>query len=234
VKVDLTSFTDVANHALYDPSVVTSHAEDPEKTLALVPDGRLFVVDTAADGEIHWRLYVDEPMPAELQPRIERATRDILLRVPTGRLCASGLEYVGQSDDTATSSVGVPAGNYLVDVFELDFDWDRDIAPVLEREIGAGYKRELRVGPLGGLAIFVGLVVAVIGALTWHVSLLGAGLGVLLLGVVVLAVGLPKGDYEAKKRAIAMRFPSLVLVLRPLADDADVTGHEGAVLRCAE
>lgn len=232
MRVDLTSFTDVAQHALYDPGVALPPADDSDRVLAAVPDGKLFVVDTAADGELHWCLFVDEPLPADLGARVERETPDALLRVPTGRLATSGLEYVGRAAEKATATVEVPPGSYLVDVYELDFDWDRDIVPVLEREIGAGYRREGRVGPVGGMLVLSGLVAAAIGLFSWSFSVFGAGVGIAVLGAVVLAVGLPRGDYEQRKRAIAMRFPSLVLVLRRLPDATDLARHRGAILRC--
>ena len=89
MKVDLTSSTDVARHALFDPGAIAGESVAPDRMQALVQHGRMFVVDTAADGEIHWRLYVGEAMPAEFQPRVLRETRDILLRAPTGQLHAS-------------------------------------------------------------------------------------------------------------------------------------------------
>lgn len=230
MKADLTSFTDVAQHALCDDSIAPSHGSDHSELLGRVPDGQLLVVDTAADGEIHWRIYVDEPLPDELRTAIESETKDVLLRVPSGKLVACGLEYVGRAEARAKTSLDVPAGNYLADIYERDIDWDRDIGPTLEQELGADYKREGWVGPLGGVLLLAGIVICLVGAFSWSLLLLAIGLGTATLGVVVFRYGLPKGDYEHDKRAIAMRFPALVVVLRRLPDDADLAPYRGTVL----
>src|SRR5689334_22022568 len=109
--------------------------------LASAETGALLPMYTAADGEIGYRLFVDEELPYEMRQRIAKTTKDVLLRVPSGKLVASGLEYVGEATEAA-SSAEIPAGNYLIDVHELDYDWDKDIEPVMKKELGPLYKRE--------------------------------------------------------------------------------------------
>jgi hypothetical protein len=230
VRVDLTSNTDVAQHALYDPGVAVTHTGDGEDVLAAVRDGQLFVIDTAADGEIHWCLLVGEALPANLRPRVERETRDVLLHVPTGQLCASGLEQVGRPPDSSRTEVHLSPGAYVLDVYELDFDWDRDVVPVLETELGTDHTRELRIGSLGGFLFVLGLVVVAIGVIRGTFWLASAGVVAGALGVAVLALGLPKGDYDQKKRSIAMRFPSLVVVLRCVDADPELATYRGAIV----
>jgi hypothetical protein len=228
--VDLTSFTDVAQHAVYDDSIGPMAGDDFRELHDRALDGWLLIFDTAADGDIHLALYVDEPLPDGLTSAVVHETREVLLRVPTGKLVASGLEYVGHAKPNAKSTVELPAGNYLVDIYERDVDWDRDVAPTVERELGPAYKREGWVGPLGGVLVFAGITVVVIALFAW--SLLSFGIGMLVgaLGIAMLVLGLPKGDYERQKRAIAMRFPTDVLVLRRLPDDVDVASYRGAVI----
>jgi hypothetical protein len=229
MRADLTSFTDAGMHALYDPSIAVPREE---KVLDAVATGDLFVIDTASDGEIHLCVYVGEPLPEKFQPRIERTTCDALLRVPSGQLWASGVEYVGYPEDGTATTMTVAPGTYLADVYELDVSWDGEIVPVLKRELGPSYPREALFGPLGSFSIFLGLAGIAVGALTGVWLVLGAGLGVGLLGLSMIKFGVPKGDYEQRKREIAMRFPSLVVVLRPW--DGDPGKHRGTILHTAD
>jgi hypothetical protein len=228
VRADLTSWTDVAQHALYDASVPSPTDEVEEFLESSAPDGQVLVVTTTGDGELHWCVFVDEQLPDRLRARVKHETRDVLLRVPTGQLRASGLEKIGYPADG--TNVEIPAGTYLVDAYELDFDWDHDIEPALERELGAGYKREGRVGLLGAPLFWGGLVCAAIGVFGWRWRFLAIGVGMVALALLILALFSPKGDYQERKRAIEIRFPFLVLVLRQLPAGSDVSAFRGAIL----
>ncbi len=229
MKADLNSFTDVAQHALSDDKIAPPKGDGFSELLGRVPDGQLFVVETPGDGEIHWRIYVDEPLPDEMRASITRATPEVLLRVPSGRLVASGLEYAGRAKPEAKSGIDITPGNYLADIYERDVDWDRDIGPTLEKELGADYKREKWVGPLGGMSVLAGIVVTIVGVFAWSILVMAIGLGIATAGIIVFRFGLSAG-YEVKKSEIAKRFPSLVVVLRRLSDDADLKPYRGAVL----
>jgi hypothetical protein len=232
VKADLNSFTEVAQHALCDDKIAPPIGDGFSDLLGRVPDGELFVIETRADAEVNWRIYVDEPLPAELEAKITSATPDVLLRVPSGRLVASGLEYVGRTRPEAKSGIDIAPGNYLADIYERDVDWDRDIGPIIEKELGADYRREKWVGPLGGLSVLAGIIMTIVSVFAWSLLLMGIGLGVATAGIIVFRFGLSSG-YEVNKAKIAMRFPSLVVVLRKLPDDADLKPYRGTVLGAA-
>ena len=228
MRFEMTSWTDVAIHALYDPTVAKrEHKLDGVHASAATGD--LLAID-AGDGDLGLGVYLDEPIPADFEARVQNITRDILLRVPSGRLCATGLENIGDEAEMKASTISVPPGDYLVDAYDLEFDWDRDIDPVLVRELGSSYKRELRLGGFGGAVLLGGLVSAVLGLVLWRPGVLIAGILGILIGIGALRLGVPGADFEARRDAIVRRFPSVVLVLRRLPADADLAAYHGAVL----
>lgn len=218
MNADLTSGGGDA--ALYDPSI-GKQGEDLEAAaragtvLAMYGDGLVY------------RLFVDEELPEPLRAKISTTTKDVLLRVPSGKLIASPLEDVG-IPAKAESSVHVPAGNYLVDVHELDYDWDRDIAPTLLAELPE-YSRERWVKPTGGALTLLAIGCLVGGGFALSIPVLVAGAGLLAAGLGLARV-LTGASYQAKKAAVAKQFPGLVLVLRRLDEGADLSAHAGKQL----
>ncbi len=227
MHADLESGTDAAHHVLYDPSIAAKVGND-EEVQAAAEAGSLLAMYTAADGPLGYRVVVGEELPDELRGKIATTTKDVLLRVPSGKLVASGLEHAGDPAK-ADSTLELPAGNYLVDVHELDYDWDRDIAPVLDKELGSAYRREKLGGPIAGALTLLGVGALVYGAIAWNLTFPIAGAAAAVLGFVLPRLIVGKG-YEAKKADIAKRFPGLVLVMRRLADDADLSAHAGKLL----
>lgn len=218
MHADLVS-PEVDEHALYDPSIGAQRDVD-----AATRAGTLLAMYASG---LEYRVYVEEPLPEALQQRISTTTKDVLLRVPSGKLIASALADVGQPAK-ATGSLHLPAGNYLVDVHELDYDWDRDIAPVLIAELPA-YRRERSGKPIANVLTLLGIGGLVGGAFAWNLLVLVAGAIALVAGL-GLGRALTGKSYLANKEAIAKRFPGLVLVLRRLDDGVDVSAHAGKAL----
>lgn len=227
MHADLESGTARAQHALYDPSIAWNVDDDKALEVA-VRAGSLLAMHTVTDGSLDYRVYVDEELPETLRPRIitTTTTKDVLLRVPSGKLVASGIEHVRGPE---AASIELRPGNYLVDVYELDYDWDRDIAPVLSDELGGAYRREVIVTPLTSALLLVGIGAGIGGLIAWNLTIAIGGAAALALGFGTSRL-ISSADYEAKKTAIAKRFPGLVLVLRRLDDGADLTAYEGKQL----
>jgi hypothetical protein len=232
MRFDITSGTDAAHHALYDPSLGT-RIDDLEDVDERVASGSLWAVYTAADGSIGYRLQVDEELSSELAAHVRKHTTGNWLRVPSGSLCASGLENVDKPDRKDTT-IKIPAGSYTLDVYELDFDWDSDIVPAIKRELGTAYRRENRVGPLGGVLIVGGFFTLIASVLAWSVLVLGIGVALIALGILVLRVGLPNKEYFARRDQIAAEFPELVVVLRALTPDADTSAFKGELFHLVD
>lgn len=229
MPITVTSGTDVAWHALYDAGTAAGELDDIESRVAR---GELLVIDTASDGELGYLVCIDEPLPDAYRSHVRAHTPDLLLRVPSGRLQASGAEEIGTTGPHL-KTFELPAGTYLADIYELDYDWDRDIEPVLERELGPDVHRESRAGTSGGILIVGGLLAFFAGLFTWTLPVLGAGVAAIALGALVLYLGLPRAAYFERKQAIALRFPPFVIVLRRLADDADTSRYKGLIVRWA-
>ena len=151
--------------------------------------GHLFVLHTGADGGGPVDVYIDEPVPAEIQARLTPLGDELVLALPSGQLIVDGVEFYRARKPDATLSgraVTVPAGNYLLRCYTPG-DEDQDAAPRpaqdLETIVGKDelryYERVTRsgcviglglpllfpiLGPLAGWRIaFATTVVAVIG-----------------------------------------------------------------------
>jgi hypothetical protein len=227
MQADIESGTDGAMLVLYDPASGATAADhkDPD---AAAESGAILALDTASDGSFHYKLFVDEELPYELRTRIKRTTRNVLLRVPSGRLVASGIEYVGDVTKAETT-VDVPPGNYIVDIHDVDYEWDRDIDPVLQRELGATYSREQILGTVAGIMFLGGIVAAVIGLGKWTWEILVGGLASSVLGFACGKLAAPR-DFEARKAAIVNRYPLVVVSMRRLPDDADISAYKGQLV----
>lgn len=227
MHAELESATDIASHVLYDPSI-GGRVEKEAEVEAAARAGTLLAMYTAGDGALGYRIYVDEDLPDALRGRVATTHEGLLLKVPSGKLVASGLEHHGDATKAAATAE-VPAGNYLVDAYELDYDWDRDIVPVLRAELGSAYGRDTMIRAVSGLLILAGVGCLVAGALAWSVFVAVGGAVALVLGLGLARLA-TTAAYEARRREIELRFPGLVLVLRRLDAAADLSAHAGKPL----
>jgi hypothetical protein len=247
------SGTDVACHALFDPAA-TAGAAAEELGEALAEGGRLLSLYTASDGSLALQLLVDEALPDAWRARAKTVVERLLLRVPSGTLVLAGLEYVDNAEEVAKASSYAHArsasltsgrvlpGAYEADVLLLDWDDAREIAPEMKRKLGVQYSVEQVLGPLTGVAFFVGLVgtiAALIGAAgsavkgawppAWYVAaplLLAAGF--------LAAKWLERPEWCGRRRAAESEFPEVLVLLRRLPDDTDLASRRGGVARLAE
>jgi hypothetical protein len=249
----LASGTDVASHAIYDPAA-TSHLTEKEIAGALYEmlyeqeplKGNVLLYDEASDGSTMFRIYVDEQIPEEFVKRSEAKVENLLLKVPSGTLVASGVEYLNNKKEieaaapftpggsSLVTKVKIPKGNYLVDAYEISFDWDKDIAPLIENETGSLWSREGRLGPMVGLGVvstLIAIAVLVLGTIFsgWAWSnfwWLTIPITWLAISALLFKILIPK-KYWKKKDEIAARFPPNILVFTRLPDDADITKYHG-------
>lgn len=141
----LESGTDAANMVLFDPEVLPAGRAEfgQEEVEAAAAEGRLVHWYTAADGSFRLRLYVEEPVPAELASRAVNGVTGRLLRVPGGRVYFAGVELLldGETAWRSEASAGLPPGDYVIDAFEVD--WTEGDDQAFQRHW------EARVGVLG-------------------------------------------------------------------------------------
>ena len=247
--VMLESGTDGGSHALYDPAA-TAHlpsADDPkllDHILGDAPDtGLILINNTAGDGGAFYHVYVDQDMPERLAMRASHVTKDLLLRVPSGRLLATGIEYLNDASMEAgpyevghpymVSRADISPGNYLVDVYEIDWNWDTEIRSILKEKCGIWVTVDgpvMRFGCMGAVGALVLLAINTIWAiqgqsalLVWWTWALGA---VLLLFPLIAFRAIPETYWKTKSR-IAAQYPENVLHFRRVPEGDDLSQYRG-------
>jgi len=106
-----------------------------------VAAGDVLLYSFGGDGEIQMRLLLDEGMPEAFQPKVCEHQRDLLLKIPTGRLLLCGLEFTGIEAEkllaprgsSAGCTAEVPPGDYLAEVYDLDWGEEPDAIAAGER-----------------------------------------------------------------------------------------------------
>ena len=174
---DLKAMTDAAMCAIFDPVALAHLLElswyDIDKMTGCdegIVDqnqdaGNLITHSIASDGSFTFRFYVDEDPPEEAIDEPVSSFSGALLKVPSGKLCAVGYEYLPQKesriatiDDYDTDDMGeshaIPPGNYRVDGYNLAWQYDveesRSITEVFKDLFGRGKPK-----PVEPYAIFV-------------------------------------------------------------------------------
>lgn len=164
--------TDIAMLGLWDAQHARRELKEldyEEMEQALQADakgGRLFYVKTGSDGECDVNLYVDEAIPDDVQHFYKSLNRKFLLRCPSGRLVAGGLEeYAGTARGPVSDSepVQVDAGDYVLEFHELnegDINDPAHLAAVVGEEdhayfLARGQTPRLGCGLLAASTVFL-------------------------------------------------------------------------------
>src|SRR5262245_61494341 len=121
----LTAGTDAASVVVFDPAALPNNFEekypdDPISQLEqLSQAGRLFWLDTHADGEYLLGVYIGESLPSALQPFAKSLKLFDQFHVPSGRLFFTGMEYAFRTNDNALrkhphmgEAADIPPGQY--------------------------------------------------------------------------------------------------------------------------
>jgi hypothetical protein len=246
--IDLESGTDVAIHALYDPEAVPdsvqSLTEDwPTVSEQLTAEGRMLFWETHSDGGMNYRIFVDESLPPPLQRRAVVVGRDLLLRVPGGTLVACGGEYINDQEQLRKarqrpngiggllSVATVPPGNYLIDGYVLDWSWNEEIEPELQKELGRKYAVENHVTRLGCLLMAGGLIGGAFFLIAdgWRSVPGWCSIALFLVGIIAqYALEFYLGaDYATRYKEVERRFPYTLLAMKRLDANADISSFKG-------
>ncbi len=126
MPVRLTSGTDVATHLLYDPRAMAHRINAPhdswfDKIEEDAQHANVLAYFSGADGTAELAIYVDEEPPADLVARA-RPKQTGHLKVPSGRLLATGMEYLTPEHLSAPDPAGLldlPVGGYDVEAFTV-------------------------------------------------------------------------------------------------------------------
>jgi len=256
VWFELKSGTDCAVHALFDPASVLHIINDATQDFLTedvleqdVEQGHLFLYSQSTDGGVTFRIIVGEPEDEERIALASHRVAGALLRVPSGRLYAAGMEYLCRPGEPPVSAeeysvwpewmgqtAAVPAGDYLLDAYEAP---DEERPPTrLDRWVGWA-------ACLGCLATLVGTALAIslplVGVLAgedWRWVWFYWKIGVLIVWPPILiawkvAARLPtRRQWEQRQEELRERFPfDVLIVLRPLPESVDPSSLRGAFLQ---
>jgi hypothetical protein len=243
VKLALAAGTDAALFVLHDPTLLgaleSKPGSDSESALlrAAVKEGRLLTYSYAADGDSLMHAYVDELPRRRVMRRVQQSTRG-RLRIASGRLRYSGVEYLGRDAGKSGTEVTLPAGDYEVTVHETDWGDvpENHAEKAARRAVGP---RGRFLSALGGFGCGCSVVMALgIAAALWALNqsepapdfwrwvklLVGGWLAWFAVSVFLNKLPSSRRVDEARHSAW-LHYPDLVLVLKPLAPaDAALPG----------
>jgi len=173
VRAELRCITDAGVFTLFDPGAVLHLINTPyDRWFDRLDDearaGKLIAYSYGGDGDMLFRVFVDEPVPAELEARGTGRVEGVL-EVPTGRLFAAGMEYLqhdGRVDVAAAQfqpkhgeGMTLPAGRYAVTAFDLDSEGVDDArAAAAEAASAGGARANRRFGAVAGCLGLVTLI----------------------------------------------------------------------------
>lgn len=243
MRIRLTAATDAATFIIFDPGAIAVDAIDPDDPLnsmdVLTADGRAICYCPGTDCETDFLILLDEDPDAEFLRRRRIGVDGSLLRIPTGRLVATGYEDLCGAGKQAYSPerfkptmgdiVDIPTGNYGVSAFEVD--WEALVEQeISERAVPGDERFETIVGTSMGCVIVCTIMVlpAVLG-IVWmeygfYAALKWAGFA-LLFHAVFWTITIPITIYSSAsgrmmrlRKEVQSRYPSTVLVLRTLQE----------------
>jgi hypothetical protein len=216
-----------------------------------VTAGDVLLYSAGGDCEIRVRLLLDEEMPAAFQPKVREQQRDLLLKLPTGRLFLCGLEDLGKNAEgclsnsaAPTYTADLPPGDYLVAASELDWGEEPDELAASEEKqiIGSRVSRGRQgftqfMGWFAVAFLFGSPVALFVGYLAggWMTCAKVFGVIVVLyllfVGIAWLLAKHPSekayGDALKRREEILSRFPDLVVQFKRLPVGADVSMLKG-------
>lgn len=235
--------TDIAMVGVWDPGVDLHDKPGDYRDFieAKALAGRLFFIDTVADGGFHTDVYVDEQPAPETLAFYKTPDRRFLIASESGRLIAGGIEDFANLQPQITSPAdefNVTPGRYALSVYERDED---QYLEVLKKEVGESdmdYYATRFNGCTHGCLAFIAAVI--LGAVSWVLTdvypWLWAVTGLLVaLGITYITIRtrtLIKDeryrDIHQRIGKIEERFSSFIFILESLSDNEEVEGgwHE--------
>lgn len=226
--------TDIATIGVWDPAHErhdlegAKYADYDAALRSEAQSGRLFYMNTGADGGCPVDIFVDETPDADVLTAYSQVPREFLVISESGRLIAGGVEDFVSAQKQITSpddEISVPPGRYRLTLHQLD---DDKYAENLRAAVGADdvdyYETRWSGIPWGCLLFVVGAVILLLRL--WFVAI-----GVFALWAVYMFVRSRMRASDARYQEIATRigeheerFPELILTLRQLDDSTDLKG----------
>jgi len=231
--------TDAAGYAILDPAAVPATTgklveEAFETILTQNALGNLILYSDSFFGAVGLRIYVNEEPGDELRLRAANAARDGVCRFPSGRIVLTGVESIerAREEPEATSGAELPPGTYAAEGFDVEWEPRQVRRALRERVGGLAYTMRglLHVTTGGGcMGLTIALMILAAGAaIGWTIGLIVAGIFSALIAGSTLLRRLPAMKrVDEAERELEMQFPPVVLVLRKLPEDADLSQLQG-------
>jgi hypothetical protein len=226
--------TDAASMLIFDPGALPEDydaraRQDPIEFIEpLATAGRLYWLDTAADGGYSLGLCVGRPLPPEMVQFAKLAGDAGRFSAPSGRVYFTGIEYAFRRDDTFLRKhphMGacreVPPGEYHLRLFEMIYPEDFH-EELLRASLRPGtfhlYSLMNSLIPIGCIAALALVASAFwLGLRLWCTTVLPLALALMLPGI---AVSRTRTYREARRldQAIRRRYPDYLATLEPAGD----------------
>ena len=226
VKHVIEAGTDAATLILYDPATLpndfdTSTHDDPVALLeGLHAEGRVYWINTGADGSYTLHAYVDEPIPPSLEPHVKDPVTVDAFHVPSGRLYFVGSEFSGFGVDAALEryphmggSFTIRPGIYRLTLAEMDYPEGLEEDLLRQAVTPGSFSLHQGMGCFVWLAILcaIGFAVVLVGEFfrPWRPYFIP----LLVLGIVlpfVIARLRPYRETSQRYRAIQREHPAYV------------------------
>jgi hypothetical protein len=236
--------TDIASMVIFDPAALPDGCDDrmrddPLSVIRpLADEGRLYWLNTSADGDYDLGVRVGGHLPEELAGFARLLDVAPKFAAPGGRLYFTGIEYAFRDDDSRLrryphmgASLEVPPGTYRLSLYEIDYP-EGFHESLLRGRLSPGEFRLYSLmdslaplGCLGVLALFASVLWLVSAGLTrWAVT---ATLLWLVPVIPPVALSRTQSYRKAKRidREIVREHPSYFAILEPV-DDQPAAGKK--------
>lgn len=226
---------------VYDPGAVRDrtwrHDEDDAEIYAEAERGNLLVY-RGGDGEVHVRIFVDEPVEPETERRGSGLSTGVL-HVPSGRLRIDGAIALTRGRTEGGPEHAIAPGSYDVRAFEIQWGDEDDKAATRAAEEASprGAATLEWLGPLTGcLVAFTvfggGIAACALNARQLVDGTLRFGPWWAALVVAVVVAWRVTGAGKAQRAFYATRdsYPRVAVSLRRLPDGEDSALRRGCVL----
>lgn len=186
----------------------------------LQQDGRMFFVETGADGSYSLGLFIEEEIPEYLHTHLSDPVELPQMSVPGGKLLFCGGEEVGiEHQKWNANEVSLVAGEYHARFWRAEYPQGM-VDNLVKSKLGpVRYGLETLLGTMTGLAIVTSVLLLpallFFGFAQWVWIGLAISLPLATLGLLALKLPYVR-QMEKERRGVAKDYPSIVCEMRRL------------------
>jgi hypothetical protein len=230
--------TDIAIVAFFDVAALPKDFDEQAKAdqMAVLEklsrEGRLWYLETGADGGYLFHFYIETVLPELIAKHSAEPNITERFSVPSGEMWACGAEYVALDPKRALAkfshmgaSFQIPPGDYEITAWRTEWPEDFVEDKIKERIGNVAWRRNEALGQSTG-CLFVALIIGTLVSLgvstsrgTWgHFGLGGGwywgGLGVLWVSCIAMMKSLKNMENHTPRKDVEREFPSIVVEMK--------------------